>query len=125
VHIGHEVGSVRHEGRRRLIEDDDRRPIRPDPVNPSVAFSTLHSAQDVDGLLEPPRWRIHQLCGNRSGTWSMSVSGNWRTMMEQWTWNQVIHGAKGQGAMGRRLGFRPGHCRSRGVDLLHLLQAKA
>jgi hypothetical protein len=68
VHIGHEVGGVRHEGLKRLIEDDDHRPIRPDLVSRSVAFSVLRSAQDVDGLLEPPGWRIHQLCGNRSGT---------------------------------------------------------
>jgi proteic killer suppression protein len=26
----------------------------------------------------PPGWRIHQLTGDRAGTWSISVSGNWR-----------------------------------------------
>jgi proteic killer suppression protein len=26
----------------------------------------------------PPGWRIHQLAGDRRGTWSISVSGNWR-----------------------------------------------
>jgi hypothetical protein len=50
------------------------------------------------------------VCGNRSGTWSVSVFGNWRTMLEQWTGIRVIHGAKGQGATARRFGFRPGHC---------------
>ncbi len=26
----------------------------------------------------PPGWRIHQLSGDRAGTWSISVTGNWR-----------------------------------------------
>jgi proteic killer suppression protein len=32
----------------------------------------------MDGLQGPPGWRIHQLRGDRAGTWSISVSGNWR-----------------------------------------------
>jgi len=30
----------------------------------------------------PPGWRIHQLAGDRAGTWSISVSGNWRLTFE-------------------------------------------
>ncbi len=26
----------------------------------------------------PPGWRIHRLAGERQGTWSIAVSGNWR-----------------------------------------------
>ncbi len=26
----------------------------------------------------PPGWRIHRLAGERRGTWSIAVSGNWR-----------------------------------------------
>ena len=32
----------------------------------------------MDGVQGPPGWRIHQLVGDRAGTWSLSVSGNWR-----------------------------------------------
>jgi toxin HigB-1 len=32
----------------------------------------------MDDVLGPPGWRIHLLTGDRAGTWSMSVSGNWR-----------------------------------------------
>jgi proteic killer suppression protein len=32
----------------------------------------------MDGIVGPPGWRIHQLTGDRSGTWSISASGNWR-----------------------------------------------
>ena len=30
------------------------------------------------GVKGPPGWRVHQLSGDRAGTWSLSVSGNWR-----------------------------------------------
>lgn len=29
-------------------------------------------------MIGPPGWHIHQLRGDRAGTWSVSVSGNWR-----------------------------------------------
>lgn len=32
----------------------------------------------MEGVAGPPGWRIHQLTGDRAGTWSVSVSGNWR-----------------------------------------------
>jgi toxin HigB-1 len=32
----------------------------------------------VERLEGLPGWRIHQLTGDRVGTWSLSVSGNWR-----------------------------------------------
>ncbi|EAR20768.1 type II toxin-antitoxin system RelE/ParE family toxin [Nitrococcus mobilis] len=40
--------------------------------------TTLQSAQDMNNLQGPPGWRIHPLSGERTGTWSISVSGNWR-----------------------------------------------
>ena len=35
-------------------------------------------APNAESILGPPGWRIHQLTGDRAGTWSVSVSGNWR-----------------------------------------------
>jgi proteic killer suppression protein len=32
----------------------------------------------MSGVIGPPGWRIHQLKADREGTWSISVSGNWR-----------------------------------------------
>jgi proteic killer suppression protein len=72
------IRSTRHRGLKRLIEDDDRE-IRRDLVNRVRRILTaLHSAQGVDGLQGPPGWRLHQLSGDRAGTWSIRVSGNWR-----------------------------------------------
>jgi plasmid maintenance system killer protein len=38
----------------------------------------LIAAPNMDCLQGPCGWRIHQLIGDRVGTWSISVSGNWR-----------------------------------------------
>jgi proteic killer suppression protein len=73
------VRSVRHKGLKRLIEDDDERGIRPDLAQRVRRILTaLLSAESIEGLEGPPGWRIHQLTGDRAGTWSISVSGNWR-----------------------------------------------
>jgi proteic killer suppression protein len=45
-------------------------------------LAALVAAQDVDAVQGPPGWRIHQLSGDRAGTWSLSVSGNWRITFE-------------------------------------------
>lgn len=73
------IRSVKHRGLKRLIEDDDERGIRHD-LTPRVRniLSALISAADMAGVEGPPGWRIHQLTGDRAGTWSISVSGNWR-----------------------------------------------
>lgn len=71
--------SARHRGLKRFIEEDDSREVRPDLVNRVRRILTaLQTAQDIDGLSGPPGWRVHQLTGDRAGTWSISVSGNWR-----------------------------------------------
>ena len=41
-------------------------------------LAVLIVAQDMTGVQGPPGWRIHQLTGDRVGTWSLSISGNWR-----------------------------------------------
>ncbi len=81
------IRSARHKGLKRLIEDDDDRAIRRDLVKRVRRILTaLQSARDIEGLRGPPGWRIHQLVGDRAGTWSISVSGNRRI-----TFNLVDH----------------------------------
>ena len=41
-------------------------------------LNILVAAETFDGMRGPPGWRMHQLSGERAGTWSISVSGNWR-----------------------------------------------
>ena len=73
------IRSVRHRGLRRLIEDNDTRGIRTDLVDRvRKILAVLIAAENMDQVKGPPGWRIHQLSGDRRGTWSISVWGNWR-----------------------------------------------
>jgi proteic killer suppression protein len=45
-------------------------------------LAVLIVAQDMNAVQGPPGWRVHQLSGDRAGTWSVSVSGNWRITFE-------------------------------------------
>ena len=73
------IHSVQHRGLLRLIEEDDTRELRTDLVKRlRNILAMLISASDMNGVSGPPGWRIHQLKGDRAGTWSISVSGNWR-----------------------------------------------
>lgn len=74
-----DIRSIEHRGLKRLIEDDESRELRRDLVARIRRILTaLVLAPDVKNILGPPGWRIHQLTGDRAGTWSISVSGNWR-----------------------------------------------
>jgi len=73
------IRSVRHRGLLRLIEDNDSRELRNDLVRRlRNILAVLIAAPDMSGVIGPPGWRIHRLTGDRAGTWSISVSGNWR-----------------------------------------------
>ncbi len=75
------IRSVRHRGLKRLLESDQTRELRADLVNRIRNILTaLIVAEDMRMLREsaPPGWRVHQLSGERKGTWSISTSGNWR-----------------------------------------------
>lgn len=75
--------AVRHKGLKRLVEANDGKGIRPDLMNRvRNILAVLISAQDMSGVQGPPGWRIHQLVGDRAGTWSISASGNWRITFE-------------------------------------------
>lgn len=77
------IRSTRHKGLKRFIEDDDARGIRSDPVSRVRRILTaLQTVQDIERLNGPPGWRIHQLTGDRAGTWSISASGNWRVTFD-------------------------------------------
>lgn len=71
--------STRHKGLKALIENGDPKGVRPDQAKRITnILAALRYAASMDEIGGPPGWRVHQLTGDRAGTWSISVSGNWR-----------------------------------------------
>ena len=94
------IRSVRHRGLRRFIEDNDARGIRRDLVERvRNILAVLIVAQNMSEVRGPPGWHMHQLSGDRAGTWSIAVSGNWRITFvvvdnesSIWIWRIITDG---------------------------------
>ena len=73
------ISSVVHRGLRRFIQRDDASGLPPAVVEKiRNILSFLQEMNDVRELQDIPSWRVHQLSGNRKGTWSLAVTRNWR-----------------------------------------------
>ena len=74
-----EIRSIKHKGLRRLMLEGDRTAL-PRPFTPKIEaiLSFLQAAPNVQTLRTVPTWRVHQLAGDRRGTWTLTVSRNWR-----------------------------------------------
>jgi proteic killer suppression protein len=73
------VRNVIHRGLRRFIERDDASGLPPatvEKVRNVVTF--LDEMGGVRELHTVQSWKAHQLTGDRKGTWSLTVTGNWR-----------------------------------------------
>lgn len=73
------IRNVIHKGLRRFIEDDDASGLQPAVVvKVQRIVSFLQDMADEDELRTVPSWKAHMLTGDRKGTWSLSVTRNWR-----------------------------------------------
>jgi proteic killer suppression protein len=69
----------RHKRLRQLHEDGSSKGV------PSAMADKLRkllfafeTAETLDQLRRFPGWKLHALKGNRKGSWSLTVTGNWR-----------------------------------------------
>ena len=73
------IRNVLHRGLRRFIERDDSSGLPPAVVEKVRNILTfLQDMDDAQELRDVPSWKVHQLTGDRKGTWSLSVTRNWR-----------------------------------------------
>jgi proteic killer suppression protein len=73
------IRNVVHKGLRRFIEKDDRSGLHPAAVEKiGNIVSFLQEMNDVEEVRSMPSWRAHIMAGNRKGTWSLTVTRNWR-----------------------------------------------
>ena len=73
------IRNVVHKGLRRLIEDDEAVGVQPafaPKLRRMVSF--LQDMEREEELRTVPGWRAHMLGGDRRGTWSLTVTANWR-----------------------------------------------
>lgn len=72
-----EIESVSHKALRRLVEDGSERGV-PEPVRVRRMLAFLVAAETEDDFRVPPNFGAHVLTGDRAGTWSLTLSRNWR-----------------------------------------------
>lgn len=72
------IRSFRHRGLKRLYDQGDARRLRAEQ-RARIADVLAHLDQArVPGDLDLPGYRLHPLRGDLRGTWSVTISGNWR-----------------------------------------------
>lgn len=72
------IRSFKHKGLRLFFESGKTSGIQTQHANKlRLILGRLHAAQQLKDM-DLPGLRLHELKGNRSGTWAVDVSGNWR-----------------------------------------------
>ena len=69
---------IRHPGLRRFWESDDARRLNPNHVERIRRILNALSNATFASEMDLPGFRLHQLTGDRRGTYAVRVSGNWR-----------------------------------------------
>jgi toxin HigB-1 len=73
------IFSIKNKALERLWSKDQARGLPADQIKRlRAALSLIAAAPNVQALATNPGWRLHELKGDRKGTWSMSITGNWR-----------------------------------------------
>jgi proteic killer suppression protein len=73
------IRNVVHRGLRRFIQLNDPSGLAPAVVEKVRNILTfLQEMEDDQELRDVPGWKAHQLTGGRKGTWSLTVTRNWR-----------------------------------------------
>ncbi len=73
-----EIDSIRHKGLRRFFETGSARGLVGDTERLRRMLAFVDAAGSLDELRLPPNFGLHELTGDRKGTWSMTVTRNWR-----------------------------------------------
>lgn len=70
--------SFKHKGLREFFEDGSKRGISANQAQRiKIRLDVISAATQIDDI-SVPGFDLHELKGDRAGTWSLSVSGNWR-----------------------------------------------
>lgn len=67
-----------HKGLERFYLTGSKAGIQPEHAQKLRRILTVLETAQVPDDMDLPGYRLHPLQGNRQGTWSVRVSGNWR-----------------------------------------------
>ena len=73
-----DVESISHKGLRRFFETGITKGLVGDVARLGKMLAFIDAAASLDELSVPPNFGLHELKGDRAGTWSMTVTRNWR-----------------------------------------------
>ncbi|AFW02749.1 plasmid maintenance system killer [Gluconobacter oxydans] len=73
-----EIDSISHKGLRRFFETGNAKGLVGDVIRLRKMLAFIDAAASLDELAVPPNYGLHPLTGDRAGTWSMTVTKNWR-----------------------------------------------
>ena len=72
------IKSFKHRGLKRFFEDDDARRLPRDMLDRiSLILARLNTARALEAM-NVHSYHLHELKGDRKGTWSVTVRANWR-----------------------------------------------
>jgi proteic killer suppression protein len=73
-----EIESITHKELRRFFEEGNPKGLVGDVNRIRKMLAFIVAADSLDELRTPPNYGLHALTGDRAGTWSMTVTRNWR-----------------------------------------------
>jgi proteic killer suppression protein len=74
------IKSFRHKGLEQFFKTGSKSGIQPHHATKlRIQLTALNAAESPEDLM-PSAWRMHQLSGEWSGFWSLTVNGNWRVI---------------------------------------------
>ena len=73
-----EIESISHKALKRFFLTGNSKGLVGDVERLRAMLAFISAAASLDELANPPNYSLHRLTGHRSGTWSMTVTRNWR-----------------------------------------------
>ncbi|MCW3835318.1 type II toxin-antitoxin system RelE/ParE family toxin [Sphingomonas canadensis] len=74
-----QIESIRHKALHRFVETGRPRGLDARLIGRLTnMIAYLAAIGSVEELYVPPNWGAHELTGDRAGTWSLTVTRNWR-----------------------------------------------
>jgi toxin HigB-1 len=73
-----EIESISHKALKRFFLTGNSKGLVGEIERLRAMLAFIAATASLDELARPPNYGLHRLTGNRAGTWSMTVTRNWR-----------------------------------------------